>query len=100
MEQEFNHGIWIPLFGVGRGLKAKRIILGNPLIAITMLKHDINAGLFVPIEILVIEKGEGTEVIYVLPSSLIAGVKKDSELVAAAEKLDSKLEALLDDVLY
>ncbi|KAK0112663.1 hypothetical protein ONS95_014402 [Cadophora gregata] len=97
--QEFNHGAWVPLFGVGSGLKSKRIILGNPLIAITMLKHDINAGLFVPVEILVLEKKEGTEIIYNLPSGLIAGVNKDPELVKASEKLDEKLAGLIKHVL-
>lgn len=37
-------------------MKSKRIILGNPLIAITMLKHDMTAGLAVPVELLVLEK--------------------------------------------
>ncbi|KAH7309306.1 hypothetical protein BKA65DRAFT_384194, partial [Rhexocercosporidium sp. MPI-PUGE-AT-0058] len=92
---EFNHGAWLPLFGTGEGLKSKRIILGNPLIAITMLKHDINAGLFVPVEIFVLEKIEGTEIIYDLPSGLIAGLNRDPELVKAAEILDAKLAALL-----
>ncbi|CZT42114.1 uncharacterized protein RSE6_01959 [Rhynchosporium secalis] len=98
--QEFNHGAWIPMFGAGDGLKSKRIILGNPLIAITMLQHDVNAGLFVPVQILVQEKKEGgTEIFYDLPSGLIAGVNKDQELVSAAERLDEKLAALLNDVL-
>ncbi|KAG4430745.1 hypothetical protein IFR05_013766 [Cadophora sp. M221] len=97
--QEFNHGAWIPLFGTGEGLKSKRIILGNPLIAITMLKHDINAGLFVPVEIFVLEKSEGTEIIYDLPSGLITGLNKDPELVKAAEILDAKLAGLLKHAL-
>ncbi|KAL2066047.1 hypothetical protein VTL71DRAFT_2118 [Oculimacula yallundae] len=97
--QEFNHGAWIPMFGAGSGLKSKRIILGNPLIAITMLKHDTDAGLFVPVEILVSERKEGTQVIYDLPSGLIVGLNKDSELVSAAEKLDGKLGVLVRDVL-
>lgn len=98
--QEFNHGVWIPLFGAGSGLKAKRVILGNPLIAITMLKHDLNSGLFVPVEILVLERKDGgTDVVYDLPSGLIAGVNKDPDLVSAAEKLDAKLGVLVKDVL-
>ena len=50
-----------------------RWILGNPLIAITMIRHDITAGLFAPVEILVTEKerGPGTTITYVRPSSLI-----------------------------
>lgn len=95
-EQELDHGSWIPLYNVGSGLKCKRVILGNPLIAITMLKHNINAGLFVPVEVLVKEiQGGGTEIIYNLPSGLIAGLNRDEKLVEAAEALDRKLEVLL-----
>jgi uncharacterized protein (DUF302 family) len=99
--QEFNHGAWIPLFGIGGGLKVKRIILGNPLIAITMLKRDLTAGLFVPVEILVMEKEKngGTDVVYTLPSCLIAGLNRDEELAKAAKVLDGNLEVLVRDVL-
>ncbi|KUJ16600.1 TT1751-like protein [Mollisia scopiformis] len=98
--QEFDHGSWIPLFNVGSGLKSKRIILGNPLVAITMLKHDITAGLAVPVEILVreLEKGGRTEVLYNLPSGLIAGLNDNEELRAAVEVLDRKLERLVREV--
>ncbi|CZR67771.1 uncharacterized protein PAC_17670 [Phialocephala subalpina] len=97
--QEFDHGSWIPFYGVGDGLKSKRIILGNPMIAITMLKHDITAGLAVPVEVLVSEVLVGgekkTEVMYNLPSGLIAGINKDENLVEAVGKLDEKLERLV-----
>jgi uncharacterized protein (DUF302 family) len=79
----------------------KRIILGNPLIAITMLKRELTAGLSVPVEILVMEKEKnvGTEVAYNLPSSLIAGFNKDEELLAAVKILDGKLEGLVRHIL-
>ncbi|KAE8451641.1 hypothetical protein EG329_003098 [Mollisiaceae sp. DMI_Dod_QoI] len=94
---EFNHGLWIPLFGVGDGLKIQRVILGNPLIAITMLRRDVTAGLAVPVEVLVreIEKGGRTEMVYNLPSGLIAGLNRDDELVKAVGILDEKLEKLV-----
>ena len=38
----FDHGRWIKKAGVDR--KALRVILGNPLIAITMMRHDVSAG--------------------------------------------------------
>jgi uncharacterized protein (DUF302 family) len=80
-------------------LECKRIILGNPLIAITMLKHDMTAGLAVPVELLVLEKKEGgVDIIYQLPSALIAGLNRDEELVKAVEILDGKLEGLVRDV--
>jgi hypothetical protein len=93
---EFNHGSWIRLYNVGGGLKLKRVILGNPLIAITMIQHVVNAGLYVPVELLLreLEGGEGTQVIYFLPSSLIAGVNGDEKLGAAARELDRKFELL------
>jgi uncharacterized protein (DUF302 family) len=93
---EFNHGSWIRLYNVGGGLKLKRVILGNPLIAITMIQHDVNAGMYVPVELLLreLEGGEGTQVVYFLPSSLIAGVNGDEKLGAAARELDRKFELL------
>jgi uncharacterized protein (DUF302 family) len=65
-----------------------------------MLKRDLTAGLFVPVELLVLEKEKngGTEVIYTLPSCLIAGLNKDEELVKAVKVLDDKLEVLVKDI--
>jgi uncharacterized protein (DUF302 family) len=95
---EFNHGGWIRLFNVGGGLRMKRILLGNPLIAITMLRHDLNAGMYVPVEILVRELEEGTMLVWFLPSSLIAGCSDNEELGKAARALDAMLERLLEGV--
>lgn len=63
--QQFNHGEWMGLYGVNGGKQVTRIIFGNPQIAITMLKHDVSAGLFVPVEVLIIERedGKGTDVV-------------------------------------
>lgn len=79
-------------------MKSKRIILGNPLIAITMLKHDMTAGLAVPVELLVLEKKGGVDLVYQLPSALIAGLNQDENLVSAVEALDRKLEKLVQDI--
>lgn len=35
---------WLKVFGIQR--KVMRLIFGNPLIAITMMRHDLTAGLF------------------------------------------------------
>ncbi|ESZ91394.1 hypothetical protein SBOR_8213 [Sclerotinia borealis F-4128] len=101
---EFNHGSWLPLFNVDTNphLEIKRIILGNPLIAITMLSQSsksLNAGLFVPVEILVRElPGEkGTEIMWQVPSTIIAAVDDGNKgLLAAAKVLDGKLEGLVN----
>jgi uncharacterized protein (DUF302 family) len=87
----FDHGAWIPKAGVDR--KVMRVILGNPLIAITMLRHDVTAGLFAPVELLVIDEGAGSSLTYVKPSSLMV-VEQNPELLSAAEELDAKLAAL------
>jgi uncharacterized protein (DUF302 family) len=91
---EINHGGWLPRFGINR--RGVRWILGNPLIAITMIRHDITAGLFAPVEILVTEKegGAGTTITYMLPSSLMV-VEENPPLRKAAKALDEKLDALI-----
>jgi len=97
---QIDHGSWIHLYDMNNK-HAIRLVFGNPLIAITMIKHDIRAGLFVPIEAYIIgrEDGSGTDIIYIKPSTLIAGSEDSSqELKNAAEILDTKLEELLDFV--
>jgi hypothetical protein len=91
---EMDHGTWIAKFGMKR--KVNRWILGNPLIAITMIRHDVTAGLFAPVELLLTddESGKKSSIIYVLPSSLIA-IGDNAELPAAAKALDAKLETLV-----
>ena len=87
-----DHGAWIPKAGIDR--KVMRVILGNPLIAITMLRHDVSAGLFAPVEVLVMDEGEGrSSLTYVRPSSLMV-VEPNPELLSAAQELDAKLAAL------
>ena len=53
-----DHGGWIAKAGIQR--KVLRLIIGNPLIAITMLRHDVTAGLFAPVELLLTEEEDGT----------------------------------------
>lgn len=87
----FDHGGWIRKAGIDR--KVLRVILGNPLIAITMLRHDVTAGLFAPVELLLADEGTGSSLTYVRPSTLMV-VETNPELLAAAEELDVKLAAL------
>jgi uncharacterized protein (DUF302 family) len=91
---EMDHGSWMQKFGVNR--KVVRWIYGNPLIAITMLRHDYSAGLFVPVELLLAENdgGAGCNITYVLPSSLIS-VEENAPLRSAALALDAKVKALV-----
>ncbi|MDH6677286.1 hypothetical protein M2284_001484 [Rhodococcus sp. LBL1] len=87
-----DHGGWINLAGID--CKALRAIIGNPLIAITLIRHDVTAGLFAPVELLLTEEEDGrSSLTYVKPSSLMV-VDENPPLRAAAQALDAKLAAL------
>ena len=93
---QWNHGGWIVKAGIHK--KALRLVIGNPLIAITMLRHDLTAGLFAPVELLLTEQDDGTSALtYVVPSSLMV-VEPNPPLLAAARELDAKLAALVAKV--
>jgi hypothetical protein len=91
---ELDHGAWMDKFAIKR--KVIRWILGNPLIAITMIRHDVSAGLFVPVELLLVENenGNGSSITYVLPSSLMV-IDDNPDLLKAARELDAKFEKLV-----
>jgi uncharacterized protein (DUF302 family) len=91
---EIDHGGWLSKFQIHR--RTVRWILGNPLIAFTMIRHDITAGLFAPVEILITEAedGQGTMVTYVRPSSLMV-IEENPPLLAMATLLDAKFDALI-----
>ncbi len=69
---EMDHGSWMEKFGVKR--RVVRWIFGNPLVAITMLRHDYTAG---PVcaagstsgASIDGNNGTGCNITYVLPSS-------------------------------
>jgi uncharacterized protein (DUF302 family) len=88
-----DHGAW--LARIGLNAKARMYTIGNPLIAQTMLKHDIAAGLNVPVRLMIYEDAASrtTRLAYDLPSSLMSGLQNES-VTAAAKKLDAKLIAL------
>lgn len=88
-----DHGEWMEKVGAFR--RSSRVILGNPALAITMLKHDLDAGLFAPVELLLVEEPDGkSRVMYLQPSSLMV-VEANDDLLAAARILDEKLQALV-----
>ncbi|KAH9903263.1 TT1751-like protein [Cubamyces lactineus] len=84
--------------------KAVVYIFGNPLIAQTMLQHDLAAGLNIPPKLMLLEKadGSGTKVIYDDPASIIAvpsyGQNVNGALKQAAEGLSDKVEELVKSV--
>jgi len=94
---DIDHGAW--LTRIGLNARCKLYILGNPLIARTMLKHDLCVGLNVPVRAMIYEdqKTGKTRFAYDLPSSLMARLNNES-VTAAAKKLDEKLRALAKTV--
>jgi len=96
---EIDHGSWLGMYGIHR--RSVRWIFGNPLIAVTMIRHDMSAGLFVPLEMLITEAedGVGATLTYLLPSSLMV-IEDNQPLRAAAEALDKKVAALVERVAY
>ncbi|HTW88502.1 MAG TPA: DUF302 domain-containing protein [Candidatus Binataceae bacterium] len=92
---QIDHGAWLARIGIAA--RAKLYILGNPLIARTMMEHDLGAGLHVPVRMMIYEDSHsgGCRVAYDLPSSLMARLG-NRRLLAAAARLDQKLIALAE----
>jgi len=87
-----DHGELLTQFGVPT--RAIQYVIGNPLLALQMTRHDVAAGLYAPLRVLIYEKDGATVVEYDSPSTLF-GQFDDSEIDAVASMLDEKLEALI-----
>jgi uncharacterized protein (DUF302 family) len=88
-----EHGSLLRLAGQER--KAVQYVVGNPLFALRMTQHDIRAGLYAPLRVLLYEDEEGkTCVEYDKPSSLFGQFGND-RITPTATMLDTKLAALV-----
>ncbi len=88
-----NHGALLRL--AGQKKKAIQYLVGNPLFAVRMTRHDIRAALYAPLRVLVYENEEGkTCVEYDRPSSLF-GQFGNAKVKEVAALLDRKLEQLV-----
>jgi uncharacterized protein (DUF302 family) len=97
---EFKHHKLLDIYrGVDDTPKAVVYTIGNPLIAQTILRHDIRAALEIPPRLLILEKPDrkGTQILYHLPSSVMT-LDGNPELVSAVEALDVKLEKLVSTI--
>ncbi|KAK5075769.1 hypothetical protein LTR70_009763 [Exophiala xenobiotica] len=70
---ELEFGSWVNLFDIGGGKRMKKFIVGNPLIAINILRNDERAALNVPIELLVreLDNERGVEIVYLKPEPVL-----------------------------
>jgi uncharacterized protein (DUF302 family) len=88
-----DHGALLRL--AGQKKKAIQYLVGNPLFAIQMTQHDIRAGLYAPLRVLIYENEQDrTCVEYDRPSSLF-GQFGNEKVTLVARMLDDKLEKLV-----
>src|SRR5260370_33253774 len=79
-----DHGRWLSL--LGQPAEMRMYTIGNPLIAITMLRHNIAAGLNVPVRLVIYrdQASGNTRLTYDQTSRLTSGIGKPSRVEAAA----------------
>ena len=98
--QEVRHDEWLNLYQ-GEAVHPTAIVytIGNPLIAQTIMQHDIRAGYMIPPRLMILEKADrtGTLVIYHLPSSVMA-LTDNPALKAAVQAVDNKLDKLVTSI--
>jgi uncharacterized protein (DUF302 family) len=89
-----NHGALLSI--AGTPMKAKRYHIGNPLIALDMTRHQVSAGLYAPLTLLIYETSPSTvRIEFDNPSSLF-GQFNDAAVTAIAVRLDSSLRDMIE----
>ncbi|TFK75963.1 hypothetical protein BDN72DRAFT_831397 [Pluteus cervinus] len=94
---QYDHGSWMNIYNSNvNGPKAIVFVIGNPLIAQGIMRHDLRSALNIPPRLLILEKDDhsGSKVVYHLPSSVMA-LSNGSELKAATLDLDDRLRRLV-----
>ena len=92
-----DHGALLRL--AGQDKKAMQYLVGNPLFAIQMTQHDIRAGLYAPLRVLLyVDEAGKTCVEYDKPSSLF-GQFGNAKVTEVATMLDRKLEQLVAEAI-
>jgi uncharacterized protein (DUF302 family) len=87
-----DHGTLLRI--VGQERKAVQYVIGNPLFAVEMTRHAIDAALYAPLRVLIYEADDGKSFIeFDRPSSLL-GQFGDERVGPMATALDQKLEDL------
>jgi uncharacterized protein (DUF302 family) len=79
-----------------RSDRAVVYIIGNPLFAAQMTKHDLRAGLYAPLRVMVYaDKAGNAEIEYDLPSSLF-GQFGNADVTKLAKVLEEKLSQAIE----
>ena len=90
-----THGDWLQIRS--RKRNAVQYVIGNVLVSTQMTQHELAAGLYAPLRIMLYENEAGTATFeYDRPSSLF-GQYGDDRVTAVAKDLDQKIyDALID----
>lgn len=89
-----DHGALLAIAGQAR--RSIQYDIGNPLTASKMTRHQLSAGLYAPIRVLLREDGEGRVAFEFDRPASVFGQFGDDEVNAVAQKLDRDLQALLE----
>jgi len=90
---KYDHGAL--LTAIDSPQKAIHYMIGNPLIASTMTRYDLRAGLYAPLQAIVYEGEDKKAYIeYDLPSDLF-GQFNNADVTATGRSLDDKFEKLI-----
>jgi hypothetical protein len=80
---------------VGKAVRARRYLIGNPQLAARMVEHNPAVLLYVPLQLLVYEDAQGaTQLAYDKPTSLLSQFN-NQRIVTVARMLDEKMEDLV-----
>jgi aliphatic nitrilase len=90
-----THGDWLQIRSGGRN--AAQYVIGNVLVSSQMTQHDLAAGLYAPLRVMLYETETGTATFeYDRPSTLF-GQYGDERVTAVAKQLDLEIyDALID----
>jgi uncharacterized protein (DUF302 family) len=88
-----DHGTALNM--AGKKQNAKQYLIGNPLTAIQMTRHQIGAALYAPLRVLVYENAAGDAVAEYDQITSLVRQFDDAEVSSVAASLDTKLPAVL-----
>ncbi len=87
-----DHGALLAI--VGQKRRSIQYDIGNPLTASKMTRHQLSAGIYAPIRVLLREDGEGSVLEYDRPAAVFRQFG-DPRVDAVAQRLDQELQAVL-----
>ena len=93
---EFDHGAVVREQTGLEKPKIVRLVIGNPLVMMEMVKHVSDAGSYAPITVLIDERGDGVHLSYDKMVGFLAPYENQYAL-KVAQDLDHKVEKLLND---